>query len=514
MTAQPLLYHTTFKFNGGVHPDECKDLSNQTAIEIAPTPPEMIIPISQHFGSPATPIVKVGDHIAAGQIIAEAQGNLSSHIHASASGKVMAIEKRSVAHPSGMEDTCVIIKTDDKNSSVQLPVIESPLNCDKQQLLQRVFEAGIVGLGGATFPSHIKLMAGVNTLIINAAECEPYITCDDRLMREKADELVVAFQLLRHILGAEKCIIGIEDNKPEAIKALENAVTTACDNNIRICVVPTKYPSGGEKQLIELITGKQVPQKQYPLALGIVLHNVATAYAVYRAIYFGEILTSRLITLTGKACAKPGNYWVKIGTPIDWLLNQYQTENAETVVMGGPMMGFQVKDTSAPVTKATNCLIAAAPQELQLNSNPLPCIRCGKCTEACPAGLLPQQLFWFAQSKNFEKAESYHLFDCIECGACSYVCPSNIPLVHYYRFSKTEIKHRQEEKRKADIARQRFEFKEERIARDKAERAEKHRLAAEARKNAAAKKGEHDEKKATIAEAVARAKARKKQQES
>ncbi|NVJ59318.1 MAG: electron transport complex subunit RsxC [Gammaproteobacteria bacterium] len=509
-------YTTQYQFHGGIHPEEHKELSNQHSIGELGVPPQLNIYLGQHNGQPALPVVNVGDYVKRGQLIGRMQGNLSANVHASSSGTVKEIALRPVAHASGMNDLCVVIDTDGNDASEYLEPIADYASVNKQVLLDRVAEAGIVGLGGAAFPSNIKLMPRVNHLIINAAECEPYISCDDRLMRENADELINAIQCVQSIIGAQHCTIGIEDNKQEAINALLLAIEKQDPNNnshFQICVVPTKYPSGGEKQLIELITGKQVPAQQLPLALGIIMHNVATALAVYRAITKGEVLTQRLMTITGKAATIRGNFWTRIGTPFDWILEQAKvnTQVLDRVIMGGPMMGFEIQKLDSGTVKSTNCTIFAETNELATSNNSLPCIRCGLCADACPVSLLPQQLYWHSKSEEFNKAEHYNLFDCIECGACSYVCPSNIPLVQYYRFAKNEIVRQSDEKAKASHARERHEFRELRLQREKAERAERHRKAAEARKKAAMQKGEADEKKATIADAVARAKARKQQ---
>jgi len=517
-------YDTPYRFHGGIHPDEHKTLSNQQPIKELTPPPQVSIYLGQHSGQPATPLAKAGDYVKRGQLIGAAQGSLSANIHASVSGVVQAVEERPVAHASGMRDWCVVIDNDGKDDTDRLDIIEQPLTQNRQRLLDRIFDAGIVGMGGAGFPSHIKLMPTVNHLIINAAECEPYITCDDRLMQDYADELIASIHLLQYLVGAQQVTIGIEDNKPQAIQALETSILKTSEettgqkdlSSIQICVVPTKYPSGGEKQLIELVTGKQVPSRQLPLSLGIILHNVATALAIYRAVTQGEALTSRVMTITGNGAQQPGNYWTRIGTPFEWILEQQQVpqESISQMIMGGPMMGFALPDFRAGTLKSTNCVFVSTADELQPAQNSLACIRCSLCAEACPASLLPQQLYWFAKSENLAKAEEYQLFDCIECGACSYVCPSEIPLVQYYRFAKAEIIQKSEEKARSAHAKKRHELRELRLEREKAERAEKHRKAAEARKKAAADKGVGDEKKATIADAVARAKARKQQQES
>lgn len=513
-------YRSEFDFHGGIHPPQHKQISNRTPLQPLPLPPRVIINLGQHAGQLAEPVVQVGQTVQRGEVIASAQGQLSANIHASISGVVSAIATQPIAHASGMGKPCIVIESDGQDRAIQLPAISEPLQQDRQTLLNRVLAAGIIGMGGAGFPSHVKLMPEVHHLIINAAECEPYITCDDALMQHYASDIISALLVGQYLTQASQLTIGIEDNKPEAIAALEQALQQRFGERencpIRICVVPTKYPSGGEKQLIELITGKQVPSRQLPLSLGIIVHNVATLLAIYRAITMGEPVTERLMTITGNRALQPGNYWTRIGTPIDWILSQHCREQDpnQAVIVGGPMMGFRLPNHAVGTEKSTNCLIFPDQQELAQPTQSLPCIRCGVCAEACPASLLPQQLYWFARSENFSQAQEYNLFDCIECGACAYVCPSEIPLVHYYRFAKSEIKHQDAEKARAAEARKRHEFRELRLAREKAERAERHRKAAEARKQAAQQQGVTDEKKATIADAVARAKARKREQES
>ncbi|MCO7222922.1 electron transport complex subunit RsxC [Pleionea sp. CnH1-48] len=507
-----IIFHSSYQIHGGIHPPENKAQSNQSPIQDLPIPPQLVYPLL-HNDRPLTPTVEVGERVLAGQIIADGKEATSANLHAGTSGIVSAIEEHSLPHPSSDKGQCLVITADGADEWAPRSALKSAFEQPREALLEHINQAGIAGLGGAVFPSHIKLASQVETLIVNAAECEPYITCDDRLMREQASELITAIELVLYLASAKQCVIGIEDNKPEAIAALEEAIQLRkkeTDLDIRIGVVPTRYPSGGEKQLIELLTGQQVPQNQRPSALGLLVHNVATLYAIYQAIVLGQPLISRVVTLTGDAATKPGNYRVRLGTPINWLLEQTDTQPYERCVMGGPMMGFELKDLSAPVVKATNCIIAAGKNELSEPSQALACIRCGECADACPASLLPQQLYWFSRAKDFEKTRDYNLFDCIECGACAWVCPSHIPLVQYYRFAKTEIRAQDEEKRKADAARKRHEFRTMRLERDKKERAERHKKAAEKRKNAAQSKGEVDEKKATVADAIARARAKKK----
>ncbi len=328
-------------------------------------------------------------------------------------------------------------------------------------------------MGGAGFPTSIKVNLGdhqrVEELIINAVECEPYITADDRLMREHADEIITGIHILQYLLNPRRTLIGIEDNKPEAISAIKRACK-GCDIEVR--VVPTKYPSGGEKQIIQLLTGKEVQSGQLPAHVGVVCQNVGTAHAIKRAVVDGQPLISRVTTLTGDGVARPGNYEVLLGTPVRDLLSHggVNPDALERLVMGGPMMGFTLHNPAVPVVKTTNCIIAATPEELPEPPEEQPCIRCGSCAEVCPANLLPQQLYWHAKNDDLEKAQHHNLMDCIECGACAYVCPSHIPLVQYYRYAKGAVRQQAADQLKADKARERFEARQARIDAEKAEK--------------------------------------------
>ncbi len=489
-------------FHGGIHPKENKEQSNQDGISDAGIPPRLILPLQQHIGHRAEPVVSVGDKVLKGQLIAKAVGAISVAVHAPTSGSVTAIEDHPVPHASGMTDLCVLIETDGKDSWCERTPCEDYSTLSKDELLSRIRNAGIAGMGGAGFPTAIKLhpprQDKVNTLILNGAECEPYITSDDRLMRERASEVILGLEIMAYILQPGECLIGVEDNKPEAIAALREA---AKETQVEVVTIPTKYPSGGEKQLIKILTGSEVPHGRIPADIGVMCQNVATAAAVYRAIRFGEPLISRVTTMTGDCIANKGNQNVLIGTPIDWLLEQngYLNQKGSRLVMGGPMMGFTLHDTKLPVVKTTNCLLAATNKELTPPQPAQACIRCGMCSEVCPAELLPQQLYWFAKGQEFEKAEHHNLFDCIECGACSYVCPSTIPLVQYYRYAKGEIKQIKADQEKSNQARERFEFRQERIEREKAEKEAKRKARAEAAAKAQAAKKEAAAAKGTAA---------------
>ena len=498
--------------HGGVHPPENKEQSNQLAITSAGIPDQLVFPLSQHIGTPAAPIVAVGQKVLKGEIIAEAKGFVSVPVHASTSGEVIAIEQRNIAHPSGMAAPCIVIQADGKDEWIEHSGIEDYTAVDKAELLNRIRQAGIAGMGGAGFPSAVKLGTRddqvIETLIFNGTECEPYITADDMLMRERAEEIIAGAKILKHLVKPTKeTIIGVEDNKPEGIAALEKA---AQGSGIEIVSFPTKYPSGGEKQLIQILTGKEVPSGGLPAQVGIVCQNLGTTVAIYRAIQFGEPLISRITTVTGEACEQNRNYEVLLGSPISHLLelSGYQQKKATRLIMGGPMMGFTLHSETVPVVKTTNCIMAPSAKEIPPPTPAQACIRCGMCAEACPVSLLPQQMYWFARGKEYEKLEAHNLMDCIECGACSYACPSNIPLVQYYRASKADIRQQQQDAIKAEQSKVRFEARQERIERQEAEKEAKRKArkaAAEARAAGNAEAGKVD----AVQAAVERAKAKK-----
>jgi electron transport complex protein RnfC len=506
-------------FHGGIHPPENKRQSLGRPIADAGIPPELVLPLSQHIGAPAEPLVAPGDKVLKGQIIAAAKGFVSVPVHAPTSGTLVAIEDRPVAHPSGLTAPCAVIASDGLDRWTELHPVADYRRTDKTELLAQIADAGIAGMGGAGFPTVVKLSlkpgVRIDTLIINGTECEPYITADDALMRERAAEIVEGTEILRHLVEPGETLIGVEDNKPEAIAALQSAVR---DTDIEVVVFPTKYPSGGERQLIEILTGKQVPSGGLPSDVGVVCQNVGSAAAVRAAVVEGRPLISRITTVTGEAVEHPGNFEVLLGTPMRYLLEKagYRPQAGERLIMGGPMMGFTVASADVPVVKTTNCLLAPSREELP---TPLPaqaCIRCGLCAEACPATLLPQQLYWFAQGKEFDKLEQHHLFDCIECGACSWVCPSHIPLVQYYRASKAEILQARRDSEKAEHSRIRFEARQERLEReaaDKEERRAARKAAAEQRARLAAGEGEAGTEDPVQA-AIERARARKAAQQA
>ena len=508
--------HKLWQFHGGLKLDGHKAMSMREPIRQAPIPRFLTIPLQQHIGEPAQAIVKVGDRVLTGQVIAHAEGYISAPVHASSSGIVVAIEKRAIAHPSNIHEDCIVIETDGKDERITRQCLKDGYEqLDPSQLRNCVRDAGIVGLGGAGFPSFIKLNPGkqqVDTLIINGAECEPYITCDAMLMQERPRAIIEGLLIMRHALRAKQCLIGIEDNKPEAIRALSEALTTEERTFIEVVTVPTRYPAGGEKQLIKTLTGIEVPSNGLPIHVGIVCHNVGTAVAIARAIHHGEPLISRIVTVTGSAMKNPCNVEARIGTSMQDLLEiaELDQDKLARLLMGGPMMGFVVEETNLPIIKTTNCLLAMAPQDIAQNIHPMPCIRCGECTKVCPANLLPQQLYWYARSKELDKIQNYHLFDCIECGCCNLVCPSHIPLVQYYRFAKTEIWAKDREKQKADHARERHEYHLLRMERKKQEEEERRRKKKEMLEKTTKK---DDDKQEAIRAAMERVSAKKAAQQ-
>ncbi|WP_254696536.1 electron transport complex subunit RsxC [Cobetia marina] len=494
-----------FDFHGGIHPPEHKALSNRAPLVAAPLPHEVVLPLSQHIGAPAQPLVEIGQRVKTGELIARAQGMISAPVHASITGVVTAIEPRQIPHVSGLEDLCIVIERDGEiDEWARLEAWRDWRQQEAQDLIQRLQDAGVVGQGGAGFPSAVKARVrerhAIDTLILNAAECEPYITADDLTMRTHPEALIEGLEILASLIGPECILIGIEDNKPEAVIALEQAIRARradkrlppLDSRLEVVVVPTKYPSGGEKQLIKLLTGREVPSRGLPADVGVVVHNPGTVRAVQRAVCFGEPMISRVVTLTGEALQHPHNVEARLGTAIGDLLRLAapSASGIARLVMGGPMMGFTLESDALPIIKTTNCLLASSPEAVPAPAVEQPCIRCGMCEQACPAELLPQQLYWFSKSREFDKAELYNLADCIECGACSYVCPSQIPLVQYYRFAKGEIRTAQHEARKSERARHRFEFKQARMAREEAEKEAKRQQRAQAAQKAAAARAE------------------------
>ncbi|WP_338679705.1 electron transport complex subunit RsxC [Yersinia enterocolitica] len=469
-----------WEFDGGIHPPEMKLQSSRVPMRIATLPEQLIVPLQQHLGPEGELRVSTGERVLKGQPLTVGRGR-TVPVHAPTSGVITAIAPHTTAHPSGLAELCVHITPDGEDRwREQQPWADYSLR-DKTALLERIHQAGIAGLGGAGFPTASKLQGGLNrvtTLIINAAECEPYITADDRLMQEHASEVVLGTQILMYLLQPQQVLMGIEDNKPEAITALQHALRG--QDKIQLRVIPTKYPSGGAKQLTKILTGKEVPFGKHSSSIGVLMQNVGTVVAIKRAVIDDEPLIERVVTLTGDALSKPGNFWARIGTPVLHLLKLagFTPQNQPMVIMGGPLMGFTLPSLDVPIVKISNCILAPTEAEMGLSEPEQSCIRCGLCVDACPAGLLPQQLYWFSRGEEHEKARNHNLFDCIECGACAYVCPSNIPLVQYYRQEKAEIRTLDQEAERAAQAKARFEAKQARLQREKLARELRHKQAA------------------------------------
>ncbi|CAK2122369.1 SoxR (2Fe-2S) reducing system protein RsxC [Vibrio crassostreae] len=497
-----------WNFPGGVHPAENKKQSNTTDIVHARLPEEIVLPVKQHIGKPGNLLVAAGDTVLKGQQLTALDTGFTLPVHAPTSGVITAIEPRTTAHPSGLSELSVVIKPDGLDTWIEKHPVEDFSTKTSDELLDVIRQAGISGMGGAGFPTAKKLQSGLgrtDILIVNAAECEPYITSDDKLLQEHAEEVLKGIEVVEHILQPKLTVIGIEDNKPDAIKALEIA---AKDKDIVIRVIPTKYPSGGEKQLIKILTNKEVPAGGIPADIGVLVQNVGSLYSIKRAVIDGEPVVNRVVTLTGKTFKQPRNVWALLGTPVHELLEEFgykADKKLPRLILGGPMMGFTLPHANVPITKTSNCILAPTRREIAPSTYEMECIRCSACAEACPASLLPQQLQWHAKANELDKCEELNIKDCIECGACAFVCPSEIPLVQYYRQAKAEIKTRKDEAAAAERAKIRFEEKNARMERDKAERENRFKKAADNRRKDMKTSGGDD----AIAAAIARVKAQK-----
>jgi electron transport complex protein RnfC len=431
----------TFKI-GGVHPPENKISANK-AIEVLPLPKTVSIPVAQHIGAPATLVVKRGDELKVGTVIAKSSGFVSTNIHSSVSGKVKKVDE--VMDSSGYKKSSVIIDVDgdeweegiDRTNTL---VKENDL--DAKSINEKILSGGIVGLGGATFPTHVKLSPPpgmkAEVLLLNGVECEPYLTADHRLMLEKGDEILVGTTLLMKSLGVKRAVIGIEDNKKDAISHLK----TLCKSysGIEVCALKVQYPQGGEKQLINAVTGKDVPSGALPIAVGAVVNNVGTAFAVYEAVMKNKPLIERVVTVTGKSVSNPSNYLARIGTSVAELVEAAGglPENTGKVISGGPMMGKSISTLDVPVTKGTSGILLMREEESKRKVIE-PCIRCGKCVTVCPMGIEPYLLMTLAEKEIWDDSEKRSVMDCIECGSCSYTCPAARPLLDYIRLGKVAV---------------------------------------------------------------------------
>lgn len=494
--------------SGGIHIPDNKEQSLTRPVGKAKLPKRLVIPLQQHIGAPNEPMVSVGEHVLKGQMIGSSKGFIGAPVHASTSGKVIDIGNYPVPHPSALSGPCIVIEADGKDEWTDLPTpMEYYATWDKTEIRDRIRQAGVVGMGGAAFPTSVKLsppegQQDIKSLIINGAECEPYITSDDVLMQEQAERIINGAAIMNYLLDAKECLIAIEDNKPKAIAAMKQAVANCKDlTNAHVVVIPTHYPSGGEKQLIYILTGKEVRQGGIPSQIGVVVQNVSTSAAVADAVLKGEPLISRLVTFTGEGISEPQNLEVLLGTPVAELIPQVggYTAKANRLILGGPMMGISMRSDAIPIGKANNCILVPSVEEIPDTGSISSCIRCLRCVDACPMGLVPQNMYWHIRSDALEKAKHNNLFDCIECGCCSHVCPSRIPLVQYFRSAKAANLQLDREQQKKERARARTKARTERLEKLEAEKQAKLQAKKEAmqkKKEAEAALKQEDEEKA------------------
>ena len=482
-----------FRIRGGVHPDDRKSLSASQAIEDLPMPPLLHIPLQQHIGAPAAPLVRRGERVLKGQMLARSQGAISAPVHAPTSGRIMGVGGYPAHHPSGLLVRTITLQPDGEDRWIDtLDPVAEPFELPPEEIARRVAEAGIVGMGGATFPSAVKLNLrnryDLHTLVINGAECEPYLTCDDRLMREQSEQVLDGVRLMAHALGVKRIIVAIENNKPEAQAAMRRAAEPFA--HISVVGLPTRYPMGSEKHLVQTLIGKETPARGLTADMGVVVHNTATALAVHEALRYGYPLVARVMTVSGGAIAQAKNLRVPLGTPLSHLVDYCGgfKSDPERLVSGGPMMGQPLPDTRVPAVKGSNGLLALTAEE-SARDEEMPCIRCASCVQACPCGLVPLEMAAHIRTGGLDNSVKLGLLDCIACGSCSYACPSHIPLVQYFNYAKGELAARQRAQHKQGETKRLAEARTDRmeaIKRAKREAMKKRKQEMEAKKKAEA----------------------------
>ncbi|MGZ8152295.1 MAG: electron transport complex subunit RsxC [Methylovulum sp.] len=457
------------RIRGGVHVEEHKTATaTQPIISHFPLPKKLYIPLQQHVGKPAEPLIRVGDQVLKGQLLAYSQGLISAPVHASSSGIILDVNDYPAPHPSALPIRTIVLETDGKDEWLVTPTVADPFQLSPEDISLRVGAAGIVGLGGATFPTAVKLNMGrdnrVSILIINGAECEPYLSCDDRLMQERAEQIIDGVRLMLHGMEAENAVVAIEDNKPHAFTAMQAAA--AAYPSIKVMPIPTRYPMGWDRQLIGYVTGKEVPVGSRSSEIGVTIHNVGTAYAVHKAIRYGRPLVSRVVTVSGGAVGRPMNVETPLGTLISELFSFCEVNQEQTarIIMGGPMMGESLPHSGLPTVKATSGILALTQSELK-STEEQPCIRCASCVSVCPAGLRPLDMVNNIRVNQLDAAVDLGLKDCISCGCCSYICPSNIPLVHYFKYATGEVLARQQAQHKSEQTKRLIDTRNNRMER-------------------------------------------------
>jgi electron transport complex protein RnfC len=456
----------------GVHPDDHKRPAADAPLRILPPPARLYLPLNQHVGGAARPVVLVGQKVLKGELLAAAQGNISAPIHAPVSGVVAAIGEVTAPHASGLSFAAITVESDFEGRWIDTDPVADPFTLAPEEIARRTALAGVVGLGGATFPAAVKFALGkrlaVTTLIVNGGECEPYLSSDDRIMRDCADQVVDGARIVMHAIGAREALVGIEDNKPEAIAAMR--IAAAAFPEVKICPVPSRYPMGSDKQLIQTLTGKEVPADARAAEVGVLVHNVSTCAAVHKAIRLGQPLVERIVTINGGAVAHPGNIFAPLGTLIDELLDFCGlTQAPARLILGGPMMGTPLLHGKVPLVKGASGILAFSAQEAVIPEAG-PCIRCGNCTRACPMGLLPLEMAARIRAGELDGAVDFMLSDCISCGCCAYVCPSHIPLVQYFSHAKGELAGRERAKLRSDAAKRLIDARVVRLEREAREK--------------------------------------------